>query len=272
MSMSSTSRAALRRELINLVESDEEFRAKLSGLILPKELGAIASELVEIRKDIRAQFEAINRRFEDVNRRFEEINQRFTEVNQRFEAIDKRFEAVERRFEAVERRFEAIDKRFEALIEQLRSMRIELSALGNRLGRGAEELVRQTIRSFSGAEVREVSRLELRDESGEVYGRPASVEFDAFAADGEKYLLEVKSYARMEDVLLFARKAEWAEKNKLGKTVRILVSASVDSDAFHECARLGIKCVTRNVVPPDTEELEKNALRSGAADPLSPLK
>jgi hypothetical protein len=40
--MSSTSRAALRRELISLVESDEELRAKLSSLVLPKELGAIA--------------------------------------------------------------------------------------------------------------------------------------------------------------------------------------------------------------------------------------
>ncbi|MEM0272813.1 MAG: DUF3782 domain-containing protein, partial [Thermoprotei archaeon] len=197
---------------------------------------------------------------EETNKRFEtqrlEFQKYMEETNKRFETqrleFQKYMEETNKRFEAADKRFEAIDKRFEYVIAELRDLRLEVSALGGRLGRGFEEIVRQTIRTMAGVEVTEVRRLVLKDDEGEVYGWPSEVEFDAYASNGEKFLLEVKSHAKKGDVYNFARKAQWAEK-KLGKTNKILVAAFIDSTAYRECQKLGIMVVTRNIVPEEQE-------------------
>ncbi|MEM3671265.1 MAG: DUF3782 domain-containing protein [Thermoprotei archaeon] len=239
--MSAGSQHDLKKQLLSLLETDEELRRKIFELIVPKELAALTSELSKLRKDMLDQFRS-------VNKHLELLDERFLTMDKRFEAMNERFEAVDRRFEAINQRFEAMDKRFEAMIGELRSLRIEVSALGGRLGFGFEDLVRQTIRSFSDADIKSVERIELYDDLGEVFGRPAKIEFDAYASNGDKFLVEVKSSAKVEDVLLFARKAAWAER-KIGRAKLVLVTAYIDSDAYKECSRLGIRCVARNIVP-----------------------
>jgi Uncharacterized conserved protein containing a coiled-coil domain len=196
----------------------------------------------------------MNRRFEEVDKRFEAL---ISEMNRRFEEVDKRFEALisemNRRFEEVDKRFEEMDKRFEAILEQIREIRVELAGLGGRLGRGFEDLVRQTLKAVVGAEVKEVKRLIMWDEKGEVYGHPENVEFDAYASNSEKFLIEVKSSANKGDVLIFNKKAEWAEKT-LGKTRKILIAAYVEDAAYRECIQLGITVISRNIVPREKEE------------------
>jgi hypothetical protein len=68
--------------------------------------------------------------------------------------MERRFEAMERRFEAVDRRFEAMDRRFEALLADMREsgeradrryreLELHLSALGLRIGRGLDQVIRE---------------------------------------------------------------------------------------------------------------------------------
>ena len=76
-------------------------------------LKAQANHFMHLDSDLRGEMKALR---EDMNRRFEAVDKRFEAVDKRFEAVDKRFEAVDKRFEEMRedmnRRFEAVDKRF----------------------------------------------------------------------------------------------------------------------------------------------------------------
>ncbi len=247
-------RQRIKEAVIELLEEDTEFRARVYQLVVPAELRMIADEIRQLRLDFKAYSEAQDRRFEalisEMNRRFEEVNKRFEEVDRRFEAL---ISEMNRRFEEVNKRFEEMDKRFEAILEQIREIRVELAGLAGRLGRGFEDLIRQTLKAVVGVEVKEVKRLVMWDEKGEVYGHPENVEFDAYASNSEKFLIEVKSNAKRGDILIFNKKAEWAEKT-IGKARKILITAYIDDTAYRECLKLGINVISRNIVPQERED------------------
>jgi hypothetical protein len=127
---------------------------------------------------------------------------------------------MDRRFEAVDRRFEVVDRRFEAMLAELRHQRLMVSTLGLRVGFGIERLVKAAVeKEFAGASFPAAERLILEDTAGELYGVPgAMVEFDLYAHNGTAYLVEVKSHVKPGDVLMFHRKAGFAEA-RLGRPV-----------------------------------------------------
>ena len=183
--------------------------------------------------------------------------------------FERRFEEVDRRFEAVDRRFEAADRRFEAIVEELRTLRsdfeqwvrfsqqefaalrvrvaemgIGLGSLGLRMGQGLEEVIRQVIESFSGAGPLKAARLVLIDEAGELYQPGARVEIDALVTDGRRFLVEVKNYAKTDEVWAFHRKARFAEA-KLGETFeKVLIAPAATASAGALAKQLGIICYT----------------------------
>jgi hypothetical protein len=211
-----------------------------------------------LQHEIAQWFEVVDQRFEtllrEMNQRFEVVDQRFEtllrEMNQRFEAVDQRFETLLRemnqRFEAVDRRFEAVDRRFEGVIAELREQRLHLSALGGRVGRGLEFIVKGIVEEFAGESFPLADRLVLVDTEGEVFGVPgAEVEFDLYAHNGRASLVEVKSHLKTDDVLKFQRKAVFAEA-KLGRPLtRLIIALSMDSKAEALMRRLGIEYQVR---------------------------
>jgi hypothetical protein len=275
----------LRRVLPQLLREHPEVRYELWGLMLEafpsrQELLAFLEELRALREEsnrrfeglqheIAQRFEAVDQRFEtllrEMNQRFEAVDQRFEtllrEMNQRFEAVDQRFETLLRemnqRFEAVDQRFEtslremnqrfeAADRRFEGIFAELREQRLHLSALGGRVGRGLEFLVKGIVEEFAGESFPLADRLVLVDTEGEVFGVPgAEVEFDLYAHNGRAYLVEVKSHLKTDDVLKFQRKAMFAEA-KLGRPLtRLILALSMDSKAEALMQRLGIEYQVR---------------------------
>jgi hypothetical protein len=246
----------LRRVLPQLLREHPEVRYELWGLML--EAFPSRQELLAFLEELRALREESNRRFEglqhEIAQRFEAVDQRFEtllrEMNQRFEAVDRRFEAVDQRFETLLRemnqRFEAADRRFEGIFAELREQRVHLSALGGRVGRGLEFLVKGIVEEFAGESFPLADRLVLVDTEGEVFGVPgAEVEFDLYAHNGRAYLVEVKSHLKTDDVLKFQRKAVFAEA-KLGRPLtRLILALSMDSKAEALMQRLGIEYQVR---------------------------
>jgi hypothetical protein len=236
----------IRQKLPELLRRRPEFRHEIMGIMA--ETLATKDELAAILKRLEAHEEASRRRFEAMERRFEAMERRFEAVDRRFEAMERRFEAVDRRFEAVDRRFEALERRLEGVITDLRDLRLEVSALSGRLGRGLEDIVRQTVERFSGQKFKEVKRLVLQDEAGELYGVPAEVEFDLYLADDLSWVVEVKSHVKTGDVLNFYRKKLFAEA-QLGRPLKgLLISASIDRQAKKRCRELGLEVMCRAVV------------------------
>lgn len=254
----------MRTELPRLLQEDPAFRAQVIGIL--SEALVSKGELTRLLDELRAMREESQRRFEAADRRFEAIVEEMRAMRADFE---RRFEEVDRRFEAVDRRFEAADRRFEAIVEELRTLRsdfeqwvrfsqqefaalrvrvaemgIGLGSLGLRMGQGLEEVIRQVIESFSGAGPLKAARLVLIDEAGELYQPGARVEIDALVTDGRRFLVEVKNYAKTDEVWAFHRKARFAEA-KLGETFeKVLIAPAATASAVALAKQLGIICYT----------------------------
>jgi hypothetical protein len=202
----------LRTELPRLLREHPEVRHELWGLML--EAFPSRQEFLEVLRELRA---------------FRE------ETAQRFEAMD--------------RRFEAIDRRFEGVIAELREQRLHLAALGGRVGRGLESVVKSVVEEFAGTSFPSAERLVLVDSDGELFGVPgAAVEFDLYAHNGAAYLVEVKSHLKPNDVLMFHRKAAFAEA-RIGRPVtRLVLALSMEPTAETLLQRLGIRYRVRAIL------------------------
>ncbi|MCG6940425.1 MAG: hypothetical protein LJE69_04145 [Thiohalocapsa sp.] len=75
----------------------------------------VEEELKHQRELMQAGFAQMDKRFELAERRHEELRQ---DMLARFEQVDKRFEQVERRFEQMDKRFEQVDGRFDEMIRR----------------------------------------------------------------------------------------------------------------------------------------------------------
>lgn len=232
----------LRRELPRLLREHPEVRHELWGLMLEvfpsrQEFVALLEELHAFREESNQRFEALQR---EMDRRFEALQ---VEMTQRFEAMERRFEVLQA---DIDRRFEALqadmNRRFEAVQADLREQRLHLSALGGRVGRGLEHIVKEIVEEFAGQSFPLAERLILVDTEGEVFGVPgAEVEFDLYAHNGQAYLVEVKSHLKSDDVLKFQRKALFAE-TKLGRSVtRFIIALSMEPKAEAIMQQLGIR-------------------------------
>jgi len=210
----------LKRALPQLLREHPEIRHELWGLML--EAFPSRQEFLAFLDEVRALREESNRRFEALQRE-----------------MDRRFAALQRE---MHQGFEAADKRFEGVIAELREQRLHLAALGGRVGRGLEFIVKGIVEEFAGESFPLADRLILVDAQGEVFGVPgAEIEFDLYAHNGRAYLVEVESYLKADDVLKFQRKAVFAEA-KLGRPLtRLILALSMDSKAETLMRRLGIE-------------------------------
>jgi len=144
---------------------------------------------------------------------------------------------------------EETTRRFEGVIAELREQRLHLAALGGRVGRGLESVVQGVVEEFAGTSFPPAERLVLVDSEGELFGvRGAAVEFDLYAHDGSAYLVEVKSHLKPNDVLVFHRKAAFAEA-RLGRPVtRLVLALSMEPGAEDLLKRLGIRYRVRAIL------------------------
>ncbi len=225
-------RRQLRTELPRLLQEDPTLRRELQEAlqdVFPSRTEV--AELRALREDFNRFVQEAVHRFEAVDRRFEELR---TDMNRRFEELRT-----------------DMDRRFEAIIGELRTQRLYLSRLSGRLGYGLEYLVRGVVEEFAGTALTRSERLVLKDAQGEVFGVPADIEFDLFAANSEAYLCEVKSHIEREDVLRFHRKALFAAKHLDRPFVRLLIGASMEAAAEKLMQSLGIRSIVRARIEPD---------------------
>ncbi len=219
-------RRQLRTELPRLLQEDPTVRRELQEAL--QDVFPSRTEVAELR--------ALR----------EDFNRFVQEAVHRFEAVDRRFEELRT----------DMDRRFEAVIGELRTQRLHLARLSGRLGYGLEYLVRGVVEEFAGTALTRSERLILKDAQGEVFGVPADIEFDLFAANGEAYLCEVKSHIEREDVLSFHRKALFAAKHLDRPFVRLMIGASMEAAAEKLMQSLGIRSIVRaRIEPDDTQAL-----------------
>jgi chromosome segregation ATPase len=86
----------------------------------------LRERMVRVEEELRHQRELMREGFAQMDQRHQELRldmaARFEQVDKRFEQVDKRFEQVDKRFEQVDKRFEQVDRRFESVQQDIREL------------------------------------------------------------------------------------------------------------------------------------------------------
>ena len=174
---------------------------------------------------------------EEQNRKWEKQNRKWDEQNRKWEANQQELKAMR---EEATRHF---DRVYARLDEQRDRLARSIGALGARWGMQTESSFRNALagileESF-GVEVRNET---LRDDAGEVFGRPDQVELDVIIQNGMLILCEIKSLISRSEMHTFARKAAFYEKRCGRKATRkLVISPMVDAQARALATELGIE-------------------------------
>jgi hypothetical protein len=100
----------------------------------------------------------------------------------------------------------------------------KIDALGARWGLRSENTFRNALRGILEKTFNvKVERVIYQDESGEVFGRPATIELDILIHNGEVLACELKSSATFSDAWIFERKVRFYEKRTGRKVHRALL-------------------------------------------------
>jgi hypothetical protein len=183
------------------------------------------------------------------------------ETESRFEKVLAEIRRVqedsERRWEANERRWEENQRQIRALMEEIQRQgkeiqrvdrRIEqtVGALGARWGIMSEDAFRNALRGILEENFGvKVERVQYKDESGEVFGRPDQVELDVVIYNGQMLVCEIKASVSRADVYTFERKVRSYEKRVGRKADRAILISPVIYEKDAELARtLGIEVYT----------------------------
>jgi len=244
----------LKKRILELLKTDEEFRYAIAGLIGLKD---VLDELRKLREDIRKlyekslehdkRFEVIEHKLLEHDKRFEAIERKLLEHDKRFEAIerkllehDKRFEAIERkllehdkRFEAIERKLLEHDKKFDNIINRLNRIELELGALNE---------------SFYCKALLDDLREEIQGKGEKLIMRKRNARVDEedidlfVVTDKSVYVIEVKVKPKHEDVGRLIAKADVLRKYYKDKSIiPILVGTMIGREVEEYAQQKGVK-------------------------------
>jgi len=213
----------LKRQILNLLKKDEEFRYTIAGLI----------GLEEILKRLDRHEEHIKQILTRLDKHEEHIKQILIRLDRHEEEIKKLREDMNKLREDMNRGFELMERR--------------LSAIGARWGIMAEEAFREGLRGILEKEMGlKVERWVAFDEEGKVHGYPSTVEIDIAVKDDKLLLIEITSHAKVSDITEVRRKADlYVEKTGKKPDKVIIVSPYVEEDAREAAKTLQIETYTK---------------------------
>jgi hypothetical protein len=265
-------REIIRRELPRLITEDPELHNWVWTIVhehgfsraeTESRFDKVLDEIRQSREELRRYMEESERRWQESERRWKENERRWKENERRWEESERRWEQnqqqirelikeLQRQGEELQRQGKEIQRQGEELQRQVKEIqrvdrRIDqtIGALGARWGMMSEETFRNALRGILEENFGvKVERVQYKDESGEVFGRPDQVELDVVIYDGQMLVCEIKSSASRADVYTFERKVRSYEKRVGRKADRAILISPMIEDA--ELARtLGIEVYTR---------------------------
>jgi hypothetical protein len=257
MTTSINDRERLKREFLELLKSDEEFRLAVAGLL---GFETLLNELKRLREDFQAFVKLEEKRWEENDKRWEENERRWRENEKMWEEAFKRFEAIEKTLAEHSNilrehsmRFDRIEERLMEHDKSLARLEVVLGYFGGRWGRSMERMVLEIFREVleeRGIEPGKVEKFEYIDSDGRYYKKDARIEVDIYVHDNKLYLIEVKALAEYEDVEHFHDIAQAVEKI-LGRKADKLILITVDifNDALKRAEELGVDIIYGALIP-----------------------
>ncbi|OYT67467.1 MAG: hypothetical protein B6U65_03220 [Candidatus Wolframiiraptor sp. EX4484-121] len=270
---------SLKREFLELLEKDVEFRYAVAGYLglsevlkrldtIAEEQRALREEQVRLREEqtkIWREIQGLREEQNKIWREIERFREEQTKIWKEIESFREEQTRIWKEIQSLREEQTKIWKEIQGLkeeqkrtweeIERLRSdmergfelVNRHISALGARWGLMAEEAFREGLRGLLEEELGlRVERWTAYDEEGYVYGYPSELEVDVAVVDGRTILVEVSSHVRPSDVFEFRRKAEIYERKVGVKPDRLLmVTPYADDAALRAGMRLGVEIYTK---------------------------
>jgi hypothetical protein len=224
-------REMIRRELPRLITEDPE---------LHNWVWTIVHEHSFSRAETESRFDRvldeIRQSREELRRYMEENEQRWEENQQQIRALIKELQRQGEELERQGKEIQRVDRRIDRTI----------SALGARWGIMSENAFRNALRGILEENFGvKVERVQYKDESGEVFGRPDQVELDVVIYNGQMLVCEIKASVSRGDVYIFERKVRSYEKRVGRKADRAILISPMIYEKDAELARtLGIEVYT----------------------------
>ena len=216
-------------------------------------------EMREMRKEYNERFAKIDERLEEMRR---EYNERFARIDERLEEMrreyNERFEEMRReyneRFLRVENQIAELSRRISELSVEVKNLRVQVGALGRRLGRNLEVLILETYSdalSRFGVKISEIRRLRVTDPDGKILPVGAELEIDIFVTDEKKVLMEVKSFVERDDTKWFFVKCKRIEELLGMRAEKVIIAVEATDKAQEFCRDNNITLISRNIVKED---------------------
>jgi hypothetical protein len=231
-------REMIRRELPRLITEDPELHNWVWTIVHEHSFSRAETEsrFDRVLDEIRQSREELRRYMEENEQRWEENERRWEENQQQIRALIKELQRQGEELERQGKEIQRVDRRIDQTI----------SALGARWGIMSENAFRNALRGILEENFGvKVERVQYKDESGEVFGRPDQVELDVVIYNGQMLVCEIKASVSRGDVYIFERKVRSYEKRVGRKADRAILISPVIYEKDAELARtLGIEVYT----------------------------
>ncbi|MEM3694190.1 MAG: DUF3782 domain-containing protein [Candidatus Bathyarchaeia archaeon] len=218
---------SLKREFLELLEKDLEFRYAIAGYLgfseILKRLDGLVEEQTKIWEEIAKIWEEVKALREEQTRLREDMVAGFR------------------------RHDEEIAKLRADMIEGFNLLRRHIDALGARWGIISEAAFREGLKGLLEEEFGfRVEKWVRYEDKGFVFGYPSRVDIDVAVKDGRMVLIEVKSHVYRENVYNFRRKGEFYKIIEGKAPARlIIVTPYADEGALEVAKELGIEIYTK---------------------------
>ncbi len=215
------STSELKKQIIELLKSDEEFRYMVAGLIGLREV------LGEIRR---------------LREQFNKLWLKSLEYNKRFEVIERKLLEHDKRFEVIERKLLEHDKKFEAILDETKRIWLALNEHNRRIGRIELELG-ALIESFYSKALWDDLREDVKAKGEKVLRRERGIRLDnvdidlLVETDKSVYVVEVKVKPKHEDVGVLLSKADIVRKHYPDKRIVVILAGAYIGREVRDYAR-----------------------------------
>ncbi len=175
------------------------------------------------------------------------------EVLERLDRMESRMVKHGEVLEKHTRILEEHSKRLEELTRVVGELKVGVGSLGRRIDMDLEKtilnLYKHLLIEKGITDIDRVEKFVYKDIDGKYYVRGAKIEVDVYLHDDKMYLIKVKSYVDIDDVLWFHHKAGIVEKI-LGRRADklFIVAVEIDREAYNQARELGIEVVYGSIV------------------------
>ena len=252
-------------EFLEKLEKDRKFRLAIAGLIGYKEiltkLRKYDKELMLLLTELRKQ----NKILEEHTKKLDEHTRILQEHTEILKGYAMRFDEHTRILQEHTEILEEHTKRFDQLNERIslleKKVEVTIGSVGKRWGHDFEKTVLEIFKKIleeRGIGFGEVSKFRIKDVDGKYTGEKGKIiDVDIVVKDDMLYVIEVKSYAELDDVEIFYEKIRPVEKVLNRKAEKaFIVAINIDDDAYERAKELGIEVITSNIIPSLETETE----------------